>query len=63
MKNRLDIAANHMQEFRNSNALAQGGTGDGQTAPAIIEAWMCGEQGGRAIADVQFGSCNRFDVK
>jgi beta-glucosidase len=29
-----------------------------KNAPAIVEAWMCGEQGGRAISDVLFGSYN-----
>jgi beta-glucosidase len=26
--------------------------------PAIIEAWNCGEQGGRALAEILFGDCN-----
>jgi beta-glucosidase len=29
-----------------------------KNVPAIVEAWMCGEQGGRAIADVLFGNFN-----
>ncbi|MCE5249785.1 glycoside hydrolase family 3 C-terminal domain-containing protein [bacterium] len=27
-------------------------------APAVVEAWMCGEQGGAAVADVLFGDYN-----
>ena len=26
--------------------------------PAVVEAWVCGEQGGRAVAEVLFGDCN-----
>ncbi len=26
--------------------------------PAILEAWVCGEKGGRAVAEVLFGDCN-----
>ncbi len=29
-----------------------------QHAPAVIEAWVCGEKGGRAVAEVLFGDCN-----
>ena len=29
-----------------------------ENVPALVEAWMCGEQGGRAIADVLFGDYN-----
>lgn len=29
-----------------------------EKVPALVEAWMCGEQGGTAIADVLFGDCN-----
>jgi len=26
--------------------------------PALVEAWVCGEKGGRAVAEVLFGDCN-----
>ncbi|OGD19751.1 MAG: hypothetical protein A2W03_13495 [Candidatus Aminicenantes bacterium RBG_16_63_16] len=26
--------------------------------PAVVEAWVCGEKGGRAVAEVLFGDCN-----
>jgi beta-glucosidase len=26
--------------------------------PAILEAWVCGEKGGRAVAEILFGDCN-----
>ena len=29
-----------------------------ENAPAIVEAWMCGEQGGNAVAEVLFGDYN-----
>ncbi len=29
-----------------------------KNVPAIVEAWMCGEQGGNAVADVLFGDYN-----
>jgi len=29
-----------------------------ENVPAIVEAWMCGEQGGNAVADIIFGDCN-----
>jgi beta-glucosidase len=29
-----------------------------ENLPAIVEAWMCGEQGGNAVADVLFGDYN-----
>lgn len=29
-----------------------------ENSPAIVEAWMCGEQGGKAIAEVLFGDYN-----
>ena len=29
-----------------------------ENSPAIVEAWMCGEQGGNAVADILFGDFN-----
>ena len=29
-----------------------------ENSPAIVEAWMCGEQGGNAVADILFGDYN-----
>lgn len=31
---------------------------EAENIPAIVEVWMCGEQGGRAAAEVLFGECN-----
>ncbi len=31
---------------------------ESSNADAIVQAWYCGEQGGRALADILFGQCN-----
>jgi len=32
-----------------------------ENSPAIVEAWMCGEQGGTAVAEVLFGNTIRVE--